>query len=44
MKPKLIQFSEEHAAIIEAAANKMGITATALIRMGALKLAREELQ
>jgi uncharacterized protein (DUF1778 family) len=41
MKPKLIQFSEEHAAIIEAAANKLGITTTAFIRMAALSAARQ---
>ena len=40
MKPKLIQFSDEHAAIIEAAAQRLGITTTAFIRMAALNQAR----
>ena len=40
MKPKLIQFSDEHAAISEAAAQRLGITTTAFIRMAALNQAR----
>jgi uncharacterized protein (DUF1778 family) len=41
MKPKLIKFSEEHAAIIEAAAQRLGITTTGFIRMAALSAARD---
>ena len=41
MKPKLIQFSDEHGAIIQAAADKLGITFTAFVRMAALNKARD---
>ena len=40
MKPKLIQFSDEHSAIIQAAADRLGITFTAFVRMAALNQAR----
>ena len=40
MKPKLIQFSTEHDAVIQAAADKLGITFTAFVRMAALNQAR----
>ena len=40
MKPKLIQFSIEHDAVIQAAADKLGITFTAFVRMAALNQAR----
>tara|TARA_R110000803_G_scaffold182072_1_gene244411 strand:+ start:775 stop:978 length:204 start_codon:yes stop_codon:yes gene_type:complete len=41
MKPKLIQFSDEHGAIIQAAADRLGITFTAFVRMAALNQARD---
>ena len=41
MKSKLIKFSEEHAAIIDAAAQRLGMTTTAFVRMAALNQARE---
>lgn len=41
MKPKLIQFSEEQAATIQTAADKLGITFTAFVRMVALNQARD---
>lgn len=40
MKPKLIQFSDDHAALIEAAAKRLGMTTTAFVRMAALNQAR----
>ena len=41
MKPKLIHFSEEHAATIKAAANSLGMTFTAFVRMAAIKEAEQ---
>jgi len=41
MKPKLIHFSEEHAAVIKAAANSLGMTFTAFVRMAAIKEAEQ---
>ena len=37
MKPKLIHFSDEHVELIKAAANKLGMTFTAFVRMAAIK-------
>jgi len=41
MKPKLIHFSEEHAAAIKAAASSLGMTFTAFVRMAAIKEAEQ---
>lgn len=41
MKPKLIHFSEEHEAVIKAAANSLGMTFTAFVRMAAIKEAEQ---